>query len=191
MSARISEADVHVVLVVRIRSDNVTRSAQVGRVADEDLARACGDEAVEQLLGETSIDLRGGSRRLQPSVAAWVVDVDVEPVLVGDVLIHDTAVPEADVTDDDLRGLRVRLSVPSEHLDDRPDRVFMAVEPPGQVGARVGVRVPCDPVGTLDRKLGAVAQMAGVRKADGCGRMPRDARRLCVLGSVCSLGVGA
>src|SRR6188474_1342922 len=97
VSARISEADVHVVLVVRIRSDNVTRSAQVGRVANEDLARARGDEAVEQLLRETSIDLRGGSRCLQPSVAAWVVDVDVESVLMGDVLIHDTAVPKADV----------------------------------------------------------------------------------------------
>ena len=55
----------------------------------------------------------------------------------------------------------------------------MAVEPPGQVGARVGVRVPRDPVGTLDRKLGAVVQMAGVREADRHSRMPRDARRLC------------
>src|SRR4026207_1922206 len=66
-------------------------AARVGRVANKDLARACGDEAVEQLLREPSIDLRGGSRCLQPSVAAWVVDVDVESVLMGDVLIHDNA----------------------------------------------------------------------------------------------------
>ncbi len=67
----------------------------------------------------------------------------------------------------------------------------MAVEPPGQVGARVGVRVPRDPVGTLDRELGAIVQMAGVREAARHGRMPRDARRLCRGRSVCTLGVGA
>ena len=59
------------------------------------------------------------------------MDVNVEPVLMGDVLIHDPATVEADVADDDLRGTRVRLSIPREHLDDRADRVLMAVEPPG------------------------------------------------------------
>ena len=73
----------------------------------------------------------------------------------------------------------MRLSVLSEHLDDRPDRVFVAVEPPGQIGARVGVRIPRDPVGPLDRELGAIVQMTGVREAARRGRMPRDARRLC------------
>ena len=59
------------------------------------------------------------------------MDVNVEPVLMGDVLIHDPATAQADVADDDLRGKRVRLSILREHADDRADRVLMAVQPPG------------------------------------------------------------
>ncbi len=87
-------------------------------------------------------------------------------------LIHDPAVSEADVADDDPRGVWMRPSVLSEHFDDRPDGLFVAVEPPGQVGARVGVRVPRDPVGTVDRELGAIVQMTGVREAARQNRMP-------------------
>ena len=72
----------------------------------------------------------------------------------------------------------MRLSVGGEHLDDRPDRALVAVEPSGQVGAGVGVRIPRDPVGTLNRELRAIVQMAGVRQAVRRGRAPRDARRI-------------
>ncbi len=72
----------------------------------------------------------------------------------------------------------MRLSVSGKHLDDRPDRALVAEEPPRQVRAGLGVRVPRDPVGTLNRELRGIVQMAGVRQAVRRGRAPRDARRI-------------
>ena len=60
------------------------------------------------VLGEVVVDLARGDRGAQVAVATRVVDVDVEPVLVGGVLVHPAAVPAADVADDDTRRLRVR-----------------------------------------------------------------------------------
>ncbi len=67
--------------------------------------------------------------------------------------------------------------VRAEHVDDPPDRALVAVEPIRAVGCRVGVRVPRDPVGALDRKLGAAVQMARVREAVRRRVAPLDPRR--------------
>ena len=82
------EANVHVVLVVRVGDDHAVRSAEPGRVADEDHPRTGGDEAVEKVLREVAIDLARSVHSAQLSVAPRVVDVHVEPVLMRDVLVH-------------------------------------------------------------------------------------------------------
>ena len=84
---------------------------------------------------------------------------------VRDVRIHDPSVAEADVPHDHPRCIGIRRSVLSERLDERSNRVLVAVEPPGQVGARVGVRVPRDPVRSIDRELRAALQMSGIGEA--------------------------
>ena len=77
----------HVVLVVRVRDHDAGGAAEAGREADEDHLRSRGDEAVEQRLGETEVDLVVRRGRVQLPVDARVVDVDVEAVLVRDVLV--------------------------------------------------------------------------------------------------------
>jgi hypothetical protein len=53
---------------------------------DEDALRARRDEVVDEVLREREVDLLRPVGRALASVAAREVDVDVEPVLVGDVL---------------------------------------------------------------------------------------------------------
>src|SRR5436190_13518046 len=97
----------------------------------------------------------------------------------GEMLIHPAAVAEADVADDDPRRTRMRLAIRSHHGEDRPDRALVAVQPAGQVGARVGDGVPGHPVGSLDRELRAADQPAGVLKTDRRGVVPLDAYGWC------------
>ncbi len=71
-----------------------------------------GDEPVEEILREAMIDLDGRTRRAERPVEPREVDVDVEPVLVGHVLVsHRAAALAADVADDDARRPRVRGAV--------------------------------------------------------------------------------
>jgi hypothetical protein len=53
------EANVHVVVVVRVWDHDAGRPVEPGRIADEDHLRSGGDEAVEKILGERAIDLVG------------------------------------------------------------------------------------------------------------------------------------
>ena len=76
-----------------------------------------------------------------------VVDVDVEPVLMGDVRVHRPAALVADVADDDARRPRVRGAIGVDHGNDRADRALVPVQPPRRVRDRVRDRVPGDPVG--------------------------------------------
>src|SRR4051812_44272719 len=62
ISAGRGEPDVHVVIVSGPRSHDSSRAAKPGRRADEDRLRACGDEAIEELLREPMVDLAGGRR---------------------------------------------------------------------------------------------------------------------------------
>src|SRR5262249_19726858 len=92
-----------------------------------------------------------------------------------DMLIHPSAVAETDVADDDPLRMRMRLAIPGYHGEARADRALVAVEPAGEVGTRVGDRIPRHPAGSLDGKLRAVDQPAGVLEADRRGVMPLDA----------------
>jgi len=50
--------------------------------------RPGGDEPFEQVLRKVVVDLARRDRRAEVPVATWVVDVDIEPVLVGRVLVE-------------------------------------------------------------------------------------------------------
>ena len=69
-------------MVGRKHLDDRGRPAQAGVRPDEDLRRAGRDEAVDQVLRERPVDLTRNCRRALAPIAPWVVDVDVEPVLV-------------------------------------------------------------------------------------------------------------
>ena len=78
------DADVHVVVVVDERLHDAARSVQARVRPDEHELRVLGDEAVDEVLGETVVDVARAGRR-QLAVAPRVEDVDVETVLVRDV----------------------------------------------------------------------------------------------------------
>ena len=75
----------HVVVVVHERPDDPPRAAQAGVRADVDGHRAGADEALQQIRGEAAVDLRDARGLERPAVAARVVDVGVESVLVREV----------------------------------------------------------------------------------------------------------
>ena len=65
--------------------DDAGRTVKVGAGTDEDDLRAGTREPVDQVLGEPVVDLVRRKRRSLALVAAWVVDIGVDPVLVRDV----------------------------------------------------------------------------------------------------------
>ena len=71
--------------MVRERLDDALRPGQAGVRPDEDADGAGPDEAVDEVLRQRAIDLPRAYRRGLTAVAARVVDVDIEPVLVRDV----------------------------------------------------------------------------------------------------------
>lgn len=74
-----------VVVVMDEHLDDAGRAVEVGAGADEDDLRTGPREPVDQVLGEPVVDLVDPSRRPLAPVAARVVDIGVEPVLVRDV----------------------------------------------------------------------------------------------------------
>lgn len=64
------------------------------RRADEDRQRARRDEAVDEILREPQIDLRGRPRRALLAILAREVHVGVQPVLVRDVAERPEPPPE-------------------------------------------------------------------------------------------------
>src|SRR6185436_6611652 len=84
-STKSLDPHVQVVVVVDQRYDDVLGTLEVQVRADEDLDRAGGDEAVDEVLGELAVDVLGlHGARLRP-VLARIEDVGVEPVLMAGV----------------------------------------------------------------------------------------------------------
>lgn len=71
-----------VVVVKRQRNDHVGRTGESGAGTHKNLCRAGRHEAVDQVLRASAVDVRRGDRLNLAAIAAWVVDVDVEPDLV-------------------------------------------------------------------------------------------------------------
>jgi hypothetical protein len=61
--------------------DDAHRPAKAGVGPDEDSSGSSSNEEVDQRLGEPEIDLTNAQGRPFPPIEAWVIDVDVEPVL--------------------------------------------------------------------------------------------------------------
>ena len=127
-------------------NDHARGAREARGVPDEHHVRPGGDEPIEQVLRKVVVDLARRDRRAEVPVATRVVDVDVEPVLVGGVLVERTAAAAADVTDHDPRRLRVRRSVGGDHREERPDRPLVPVQPPRLVRRPVRDGIPRDPV---------------------------------------------
>src|SRR4051794_32918247 len=110
---------------------------------DEDANGAFACEAVHEVLRERAVDLGCRVRRPLAAVAPWVVDVDVEPVLMRDVARAEiTASREAEISDAEARGAGVRSRIAVDDAEDRRDEPVGPVPAPRAVGLPVQERVP-------------------------------------------------
>ena len=128
------------VVVHRQHLHDSPRAAQAGVRSDEDSNRTCTDEAVDEVLRERPVDLRRRVRRPLTPVAARVVDVDVEPVLVRDVagpaVAHAevAAVGTTEIADSYARRAWVRGGIRVGDANDEPDEADGSVPPPRAIG---------------------------------------------------------
>ena len=175
----------HVVLMPRPRNHNPGRPAKAGRIANEDRLRTGREEPIEEHLREPVVDLATRRRRALLTVASRKVDVDVEPVLVGRVIVHRAAAFAADVADHDARRVRVLGAVRAGHREDRADRVLVSVKAFPHIRGAVGDWVPRHPVRPAHRQLRSVHEAAAVRQADGRRVMPSDRRNAGALRWTC------
>src|SRR5687767_8980559 len=83
--ARRRDAHMEVVVVVGEGLDDPRRPGEAAVRSHEDLHRAGGDEAVDELLRQLDVHLHRASGRPLPAVTTRVVEVGVEAVLVRDV----------------------------------------------------------------------------------------------------------
>jgi hypothetical protein len=128
---------VHVVVVVLGKHlDHAPRPAQAGVRADEDEGGPGGHEAVDEILGQSAVDLRRLRGRPLEPILARVVDVHVEAVLVrrvpdaAEAGAEVAALRTREVADDDARGARVSRRVRVRHLEDDANEVVGAPAAP-------------------------------------------------------------
>ena len=129
----------HVVIVAWEHLHHTGRPAEPGVRPDEDPHGSGTDEPIDEVLRERPRDLHRRVGRPLASVSAWVVDVDVEPVLVRDVA--RPAIPDAEITtvratevaDADARRCRVRGRVGVDETQHQPDKPVGAVAAPAAV----------------------------------------------------------
>ena len=171
------EVDMHVVLVTRVGDDD---SHRPGGVRSSSRRRSSALRRRRTGRGDPARagDRTGGARPAGAgSVEPRVVDVDVESVLVGDVLVgHRAAALAADVADDDARCPRIRGPVAIDHRDDRTDRVLVAVKPVGGIGTLSPTGFQVTQLGPSSGSWVPSSQAARPRQADRGSVMPFDRR---------------
>jgi hypothetical protein len=134
--------------------------------AHEDLCCTRGDESVDEVLCESSIDLPDLLRRPLTVVEARVVDVDVEPVLVRRMPHAPEAAPEIaaarprEVADADTRRLRVGGGVLLENAEQRAHEPWVAPPPPAAVRRPLQRAVPREEPVARRRKLNTADEPA-------------------------------
>ena len=99
---------VHVVLVVWVGLHDALRPSDVCLIADENELGSCLDEPVDDVLRQGEVDLAGMSGLGWFPVFSRVVDIDVEPVLVRDVVIQWPAFGCRDIAYQERGSLWVR-----------------------------------------------------------------------------------
>jgi hypothetical protein len=153
------DADVHVVVVVRGEwLDDGRRAPQAQPRPDEDLDGAGRDEPLEQVLGQVVVDLPAGGWGALAPVAARVIDVGIEAVLVRRVAgraeapAELAAVLSGEIADHDACGAGVRLRVLVQHAGQHPDEAGIPIPPPAGIRRALAHVVPGGEIGALRRQ---------------------------------------
>ena len=111
----------HVVVVMCERLHDARGPGEFGVGADEDVPRSCGNESVDQVLSKTTIDLAWSPRFTLAPVAARVVDVDVEAILMrrmtetAKMFTEIPTVAAAEISDPHARRVRMFRRVRSQN----------------------------------------------------------------------------
>ncbi len=129
--------------------DDARRAGERRVGADEDEPGAGGDEAIHQILREPQVDVCDSRRRRLATVAARIVDIGVEPVLVGDVWdaravsgAEVSAVRAAEVADGDPRRAGVCAREVRGHPQEGADQPGGRVPAPARAADRAPLRIP-------------------------------------------------
>jgi hypothetical protein len=134
------DADVHVVVVMGEDLHDARGPGKSRVWANEDELRSRGDETVDQVLSKTAIDLGRLPRLALAPVAARVVDVDVQAVLMGGVTETAEAFAEipsvatTEIPDTHARRVRMFRSVRSQNVERNSNETTRCEAPVGAVG---------------------------------------------------------
>lgn len=164
--------------MVREHLHDVRGPAEAGAGADEHADRPCADEAIDEILGESPVDLVRALGRPLPLVAARIVDVHVEPVLMRDVTGPEVAAARpAEVANSQARRARVVAGVLAHDAENEAHDSVRPVPPPGSVGRAMEERVPGEEAHALARHLHAPDEPTGAPGPERRGVAPADRPR--------------
>jgi hypothetical protein len=131
---------VHVVVVVREGLHDVRRPGKSRVGANEDEPRPRGDKTIHQVLRKTAIDLSRPPWFAFAAVAARIVDVDVQTVLMRLVIWRAKASAEVptvattEIPDAHARSVRMLCCVRSENPEHQSNETSRRVASIGAVG---------------------------------------------------------
>lgn len=135
------------------------RAAEPSVGPDEDACSPSPDEEIDQRLRKRQVDLSDRRRRPFAPVETWVVDVDVETVLMGDMTRPEPASARpAEVSDTKTRSARVLRRVQGPDMQDEPNEIVRSPTAPGTIGLAVEQRVPGEERRTARGQLHAPGQ---------------------------------
>lgn len=172
------------IVVVGERLNDLRRPAEAGVWADKDTRGARGDEAINEILRESLVDLADALGRPFTSVAPRVEDVNVEPVLVGGMADAAEAAPKlaavraAEVTDSNARRPGVGIRVGTDDAQYGRDEPIRAPAAPATIRRAVQHRVPGEVMPASRRELNAADEASGPGEPDGTRRPQLRARAL-------------
>jgi hypothetical protein len=162
-----------VVVVVPEDLDDPGRPGQARIRANEDADGSGGDEEVDERLGKSPVYLPSAERRTLAAVAARIVDVDVEPVLVRDVPRAEVpATRTAEVADAEARGAGVASRVAIDDREYRADEPVRSPTPPAPVRLPVEERIPREEQPVFGRQLDAAQKPTFGRAPQRLGSTP-------------------
>ena len=162
----------HVVVVACEHLDDSGRALEPDPRADEHPLGARRDEAIDQILRQATIDLARLPRRALAAVAARVVDVHVEPVLVREVTDAPEARSEvpatgaAEVAHGEPWRARKIGGVAVGGDEDQAHETVGPVAAPGPVGGAAPDRIPGEEVLALARQAHPAHESPAVRQAE-------------------------
>jgi hypothetical protein len=134
------KSDVHVVVVMSEGLNDGRPTAQAGVLPHENELGSRPHEKVDEVLGQPPVDLVRRPGSSLPPVAARVIHVHIEPVLMRRVAQAPEAAPEAsapgtaEISYADARRTRVICGVRPQHCEKGPNEAICAEAAPAPVG---------------------------------------------------------